>query len=151
MEYSKLEDMQRLSLGPITSDYLDEVKGFRFQVVGIRDYAQKMAIDTEIADYVDANKKGALKVVTPEETFVPTFEDIVAACWAAACVQNPAVPSYEWLKFARNNSKTLFAVYWLCLLNSREIGEEKAGDGEDLPVVEAAEVVLNNDPLELAG
>jgi hypothetical protein len=92
------------------------------------------------AIYAEIDNMADLKSIRVDGELVEIAEDnIIAACWAEACVTSPKLTSMEWLIVGAHDGDLLSAVGLRCLVCSRVIPGESSADG-----VRAAEEEFEN-------
>jgi hypothetical protein len=95
--------------------------------------------------YREIEEMAALRDVAVDGERIPiTEDDIVAACWAAACVTAPVLSSIEWLGAGARNSDLLGRIGERCLVCSRLLPGEETSEGVRAAELEAEE---GRDPL----
>jgi hypothetical protein len=97
------------------------------------------------AVYHEIEEMAILRDVSVEgERIVVTEDDIVAACWASACVAQPKLTSMEWLMVGARNVDLLSLIGRRCLVCSRLMSDETTDDGVSAAEAEQTEF---RDPL----
>ena len=142
--------LARKSPDPLTEVFSVEELCGEVRIEGLRLYKERDAVYTEIDALKEQGQR--LKVTSANgEVFVPNETHVVAACWAAACVAEPKMTSYQWLVLAGTEAAALMAIFARCMVCSRlaEDKQTKTPDGLDAAKAEAEDG--GDDPLGRPG
>jgi hypothetical protein len=115
---------------------------FSVEIRGLVRSAGRVAVYSEIDDMVNLHE-----LSIGGEKIIVTEDDVVAACWAAACVAAPQLTAFEWLTFGASNPDLLAAIGTRCLVCSRLIAEDQGSDGAASAETEFLE---GRDPLDFS-
>lgn len=136
---------------PLTEDYTVDVLGGEVTITGIGTIEQYDAIQLDIQETRRSAEKlrGLLG-------YVPSPINIVHAAWVSACVVDPKLTTFEWLKTHRQAFGALNAIFGRALICSRMEQEIDADGNVTIPDgLAAASEALNNeepgDPLKTPG
>ena len=128
--------------GPMTEIFTLPNTGETFGIQGIVTSSRRTRIYEEIDDMV------SITCVNVDNQRIEVCEDdIIASCWASACIADPHLSSYEWLVVAASNPDLVAAIGVRCLVCSRLIADTPGADGTSSALDVAAAA---SDPLASA-